>query len=290
MYCSTCGAYVFRSDGYCYNCQSDNSEDTTYVKPEWGEPRPVQRMGTQPAQPPPQFMQQHPPAQPPRRSHLPYAILGAITGLSIVAALIAGGLYISTLFKEPVVSVNVANPFPAPSSTPTPATATTPAPAQTVTPNLNYNSRYSTNANAPINHGTNAPEVSSRYGGGGNDSQSPQVSPSRLVPIINSNFLVPARRLTYFPINVPSQGAQVTGRFSARGGMGNDIEAFIIPAFELPNVMNGNQFRYFYTSGKVTVGEINVRLQPGSYYLVFNNKMSLISNKGVAASVFMSLP
>jgi len=73
----------------------------------------------------------------------------------------------------------------------------------------------------------------------------------------------------------------VEGDFRARGGGGNDIEVVITDE----NGANGHAGRFWYQSGKTTVGNIDVHLGPGTYYIVFSNRFSLVSQKTVSARI-----
>jgi hypothetical protein len=103
--------------------------------------------------------------------------------------------------------------------------------------------------------------------------------------IANPSLTVNAMSSAYFKLDVP-QGAtsvQLHGNFTASGGMGNDIEVFVLPEADFVNWQNGHNAKTFYNSGKVTVGTLNVNLpaEAGTYYLVFNNKFSLLSQKNI---------
>jgi hypothetical protein len=74
---------------------------------------------------------------------------------------------------------------------------------------------------------------------------------------------------------------RVAARFRARGGSGNDIEVFIFDEDGFENWRNGHRAPTYYNSGRVTVGRFDVRLRPGKYFLVMNNKFSAVSNKVV---------
>lgn len=81
------------------------------------------------------------------------------------------------------------------------------------------------------------------------------------------------------------RNARISGRFSATGGAGNDLQALITDEDGLLNFKNGHQAKVFYQSGKVTADSFDVRLAPGTYYLVFNNAFSVFSNKAYDADV-----
>lgn len=73
----------------------------------------------------------------------------------------------------------------------------------------------------------------------------------------------------------------IKGRFRAQGGSRNDVEMFVFDADGYENWVNGNQARVYYQSGKVTVTNFEVRLPAGTFYIVFNNRFSVVSNKAV---------
>jgi len=87
----------------------------------------------------------------------------------------------------------------------------------------------------------------------------------------------------YFKLDVPANASDVTlqGNFTASGGSGNDVEAYVMSEEDFVNWQNGHAAKTYYNSGKVTVGTINVHVPAGRCYLVFNNKFSLLSSKSV---------
>jgi hypothetical protein len=89
----------------------------------------------------------------------------------------------------------------------------------------------------------------------------------------------------YFKLEVPTGATSVhlDGNFTASGGAGNDIEAYVLPESDFVNWQNHHAAKAFYNSGKVTVGNFSVNLpaNAGIYYLVFDNRFSLFSKKEV---------
>jgi hypothetical protein len=112
----------------------------------------------------------------------------------------------------------------------------------------------------------------------------PRRAPQYLT-VANSNFALPPGYMQTFTINIPydSNGGRVAGRFQAT--QGNNVQAHILDDEGLINLRNRSQYRSYYESGRVTVGTIDVRLAPGTYYLVFENFYSTFSNKVVQANV-----
>jgi hypothetical protein len=82
-----------------------------------------------------------------------------------------------------------------------------------------------------------------------------------------------------------SSGQHVFGHFKAEGGSRNDIRVFIFDEDGFANWQNRRAFRMYYDSGKVTAGKIDVRLKPGTYYLVFDNSFSGLSNKAITSDI-----
>jgi zinc ribbon protein len=89
----------------------------------------------------------------------------------------------------------------------------------------------------------------------------------------------------HYKLDVPAGATSVLlhGDFTASGGLSNDIEAFVFPEADFVNWQNGHNAKTFYQSGKVTVGNINVNLPAtaATYYLVFSNKTSLLTQRNV---------
>jgi len=74
-----------------------------------------------------------------------------------------------------------------------------------------------------------------------------------------------------------SAGQHVFGHFKVEGVSRNDIRVFIFDEDGFAKWRNGRNVRMYYDSGKVTAGKIDVRLKPGTYYLVFDNSFSGLS-------------
>lgn len=103
---------------------------------------------------------------------------------------------------------------------------------------------------------------------------------------------VNANSYSYFTLAVPADATDVRmqGHFTAMGGSGNDIEVYVVSEDEFTNWKNGHSTPSFYNSGKVTVSDLNASLPngAGTYYLVFNNKFSLLTPKAVQENVSLT--
>lgn len=110
------------------------------------------------------------------------------------------------------------------------------------------------------------------------------------IPIVNSAATVNASSYAWYTFTVP-EGATVpilTGHFTATGGGGNDLICYVIDEDGLVNFKNGHPVRTYYNSGKLTTATIRAVLPgAGTYYLVFDNRYSLITPK--AAQVLANL-
>jgi len=129
-----------------------------------------------------------------------------------------------------------------------------------------------------------------------NPSSDPAVEMARLkvpttrhesqVLLSGSHVVQPQQFVTYTVTITPEmRNVRLSGRFTATGGAGNDLQALITDEDGLLNFRNGHQSKVYYESGKVTADSFDVRLGPGTYYLVFNNRFSLVSNKAYDADV-----
>jgi zinc-ribbon domain len=115
------------------------------------------------------------------------------------------------------------------------------------------------------------------------------VAQPRTEVLSNGEFALSATQYRYVRFEVPQNAGavRVEGTFSASGGGGNDIEAYVFSNDDFVNWQNRHRVRTFYNSGRVTQGTLEVMLPPiaGTYYLVFNNNFSLFSAKTVQTSI-----
>ncbi|MGO9211862.1 MAG: hypothetical protein ACLPXM_09175 [Terriglobales bacterium] len=92
---------------------------------------------------------------------------------------------------------------------------------------------------------------------------------------------------TKFVIPDGAFDVRVDGHFSASGGSGNDIEAAVFDDNSFTAWQDRHAAVPIYSSGRTTEGSIKTPLPagPGTYWIVFNNKFSLLSAKTVEANV-----
>jgi predicted nucleic acid-binding Zn ribbon protein len=83
--------------------------------------------------------------------------------------------------------------------------------------------------------------------------------------------------------------ARIIGSFNASGGAGNDIEVLLLEESSFENWKNGHSAPTLYNSGQITTGKIDVPLnQAGTYYLVFSNTFSPLTEKQVFSNISLT--
>jgi len=111
------------------------------------------------------------------------------------------------------------------------------------------------------------------------------VKQQRTFTFKNRDLHLNALNYGYFKLDVPSGATSVNlrGNFTASGGFTNDVEVYVLSADDYVNWQNRHAAKSFYSSGKVTVGTLNVNLpaDAGTYYVVFNNRFSLLTQRTV---------
>ncbi|HSK72230.1 MAG TPA: hypothetical protein VK892_11075 [Pyrinomonadaceae bacterium] len=98
--------------------------------------------------------------------------------------------------------------------------------------------------------------------------------------IAEKAFTVKESGYTWFDFTF-EQTTDLKGRSRATGGK-NDIEVYILDSDNFENWKNGNEFRAYYSSGRVTVASFDVRLPKGTYHLVFSNRWAIMTPKAVS--------
>ena len=107
---------------------------------------------------------------------------------------------------------------------------------------------------------------------------------AQIIKLVPEEFVVKAGVARYWKFTVNGPGV-AAGQFRASGGAHNDIRALITDSDECENYLNGNRANVYFDSGQKTVGKIDVRLNTGSYCIIFDNRNSVVSSKEVAAKI-----
>ena len=115
---------------------------------------------------------------------------------------------------------------------------------------------------------------------------------AHFVTIVNNAATVNASSFAWYTFVVPPNAntVAVNGHFTATGGSGNDIECYILDEDGLANLKNGHPSRTYFNSGQVTQAKIGAVLppRPGTYYIVLDNRFSLITPKAVQINAALS--
>lgn len=131
--------------------------------------------------------------------------------------------------------------------------------------------------------------VLSFHGTGGGGGTLPS---THTVNIVNGLITVNAGNYEHYQFYVPSgaTNVQVQGSFTASGGSGNDVVVLIMDSTDFINWQNGHQVSVYYDSGQLTTSSFDVSLPSGSgtYYLVYSNTFSIISQKNVNTQANLS--
>jgi len=127
--------------------------------------------------------------------------------------------------------------------------------------------------------------------GGGKPAEYPLKAPAILTltePVVTGAFIVEPRTFKPFKITIGDgmTNPRLEGTFTASGAR-NDIEVTLLDETQFANWQNRQKFEAAYVSGRVTSGKISVNLPAarGTYFVVFSNRFSIISNKAVTADV-----
>lgn len=103
-------------------------------------------------------------------------------------------------------------------------------------------------------------------------------------PLTPGAFVVDAGSYRYWSFEV-SRSARVFGQFRTQAGGGNDIRVLVIDEDEFENFRSGRNVRSYSDSGRVTAGELDLRLRSGRYVLIFDNRSSPYSNRSIASKL-----
>jgi hypothetical protein len=101
------------------------------------------------------------------------------------------------------------------------------------------------------------------------------------MPVLNQAITINQLGYSYIELNVPVKASSVRlqGNFTASGGNENAIEAYVFSGDDYANWTKRRDAHSYYSSGRVSIGNIEANLPAGTgnYYLVFNNKFSVLS-------------
>ena len=78
--------------------------------------------------------------------------------------------------------------------------------------------------------------------------------------------------------------AQVVGQFEVEGRP-SDVDCMLMDSESFLKWRKGEEVKHLYKSGRTRSGKIDVKVQAGEYYLIFDNSFTLFTNRTVIADV-----
>ncbi|SYZ71966.1 exported hypothetical protein [Candidatus Zixiibacteriota bacterium] len=110
--------------------------------------------------------------------------------------------------------------------------------------------------------------------------------------VVNDSAIIPAGNSWHFLLDLSSpavKNAILKGQFRASGGAHNDIKFHIFDEVNYVNWINGNKAEDLLGTDKVTLYEVDFRFpKPGKYYMVFDNRYSILTDKFVVANIYLN--
>src|SRR5262245_18574457 len=107
-------------------------------------------------------------------------------------------------------------------------------------------------------------------------------------PVVQSTFRVEPGKAHYFQFKLPSyyRDGRVAGNALASGGSGNDIRVLVLTEQQFQVWTRSPHPQSLYDSGQRRSVVLSVPLNdPGTYYVVFDNRFSGLSPKSVQADI-----
>ena len=102
--------------------------------------------------------------------------------------------------------------------------------------------------------------------------------------IYDSTYKIGPGSYHYFPLSLPDV-CTIQGGFIAHAGLGDNILAYLVDEEDFKLFQNDNEFRSYYSSGKVESDTFDVVLNPGEYYVILSNTYSSFSTKTVQLQI-----
>jgi hypothetical protein len=105
--------------------------------------------------------------------------------------------------------------------------------------------------------------------------------------LLNGTYHVKERNYQVFEFAFDQdQGVgQIGGRISVQGPASFDVQLWIVDYANLENFINRHAFDAYLNTGRVRLKTFDITLDPGRYYLIFDNRFSAINDKNVHAQV-----
>ena len=103
---------------------------------------------------------------------------------------------------------------------------------------------------------------------------------------MNGIFPVGARGYRAFPFRLAPNGVSILrGQIAVQGAPGMDINFCVTDYPGYLNYVNNRVFNAVFCSGRVQLRQFELALPPGDYFIIFDNRYSLLANKNVVGFV-----
>ncbi len=105
--------------------------------------------------------------------------------------------------------------------------------------------------------------------------------------LLNGTYHVKERnyQVYEFSLDLAQDVGEIGGRISVQGPSNFNIQLWIVDYANLENFINRRQFETYLNTGRVRLKTFTVALNPGKYYLIFDNTFSAINDKYVHAGI-----
>ena len=109
-----------------------------------------------------------------------------------------------------------------------------------------------------------------------------ETPPQTRTIIIDSGFRIEPRQFHYVQTQV-LRPARLIGSFKAQGSFASDIGFSVLDERGFAEYRSGGPYHYIYNSVKVVNDSVDIPLQPGLYYIAFDNRHAGFLSKTVQA-------
>src|SRR6266404_1125844 len=110
----------------------------------------------------------------------------------------------------------------------------------------------------------------------------------REIPVVRSTFKVDPAKAAYWSFKIPTyvMDGRIAGNALAAGGAGNDIRVLVLTERQFQLWQQNQPIQGLFDSGQRRSVVLSVRVSdPGTYFVVFDNRFSLVSPKNVSADI-----
>ena len=102
--------------------------------------------------------------------------------------------------------------------------------------------------------------------------------------IYDSTYKVGPGTYTYLPLTLPDV-CTIQGGFISSAALGDNIIVYLVDEGDFALYKRGDDFRTYYSSGKIEYDTFDITLNPDKYYIILSNTYSTFSTKNVQVQV-----